>query len=223
MGEVDSRTFRSRTVHGVRVRPLRRGDLRAVLAIEREAFPDDPWTLDTAGGRLARSPLGRRVRWAAWFARLIRLAGLTEAVLGARLACAVLLRRPAARRYLVAELAGAVSGYGCLNAAGAGSCPRSCSGHGEIQAIAVRGDRESRGVGTALLAGLIASAVDLGCGDVVLCVRADNTRARELYLRTGFTEVGLRRRYYQPSGADAVVMRLPLAAGHSAANETAGR
>jgi [ribosomal protein S18]-alanine N-acetyltransferase len=217
MAEVASRTFRGRTLHGIQVRPLRGRDVRAVLAIEREAFPDDPWTLDTAGGRLARSPLGRRARWAVWFARLIRLAWLTEAVLCARLACAVLLRRPAARRYLVAESGGAVSGYGCLNAAG------SCPGPGEIQAIAVRGDRESRGIGTALLAGLIASAVDLGRGDVVLCVRADNTRARELYLRTGFTEVGLRRRYYQPSGADAVVMRLPLAGGRSAVNEEAGR
>jgi [ribosomal protein S18]-alanine N-acetyltransferase len=189
--------------HGVRVRPVCGGDLRAVLAIERQAFPDDPWTLDTAGGRLARSPLGRHVRRAVWFARLIRSARLTEAVLSARLACAVLLRRPAARHYIVAEVDGAVSGYGSLNAAAAGS--------GEIQAIAVRGDREGRGIGTALLAELIATAAGLGCSDVVLCVRADNTRARELYRRTGFTKAGLRRGYYQPSGTDAVVMRLPLA------------
>jgi ribosomal-protein-alanine acetyltransferase len=204
MGEVDSRTFRGRAAHGLRIRPVRGGDLRAVLAIERQAFPDDPWTLDTAGGRLARSPLGRHLRGAVWFARLIRFARLTESVLCVRLACAVLLRRPATRRYMVAEADGAVSGYGCLNAAAAGP--------GEIQAIAVRGDREGRGIGTALLAGLIATAADLGCRDVVLCVRADNTRARGLYLRTGFTEAGLRRGYYQPSGTDAVVMRLPLAA-----------
>ena len=174
-----------------------------MLAIERQAFPDDPWTLDTAGGRLARPPLGRHARRAVWFARLIRFAWLTEAVLSARLARAVLLRRPAARHYIVAEADGAVSGYGCLNAAAAGT--------GEIQAIAVRGDREGRGIGTALLAELIATAAGLGCSDVVLCVRADNARARELYWRTGFTKAALRRGYYQPSGTDAVVMRLPLA------------
>jgi ribosomal-protein-alanine N-acetyltransferase len=112
--------------------------------------------------------------------------------------------RPAARRYLVAESGGAVTGYGCLNVAAAG--------RGEIQAVAVRGDREGRGIGTALLAALIATAADLGCRDVVLCVRAGNTRARELYLRTGFTEAGLRRRYYQPSGTDAMVMRAPAGA-----------
>jgi ribosomal protein S18 acetylase RimI-like enzyme len=213
MADVGSRTLPGRAGHGgVRVRPIRLGDLRAVLAIERQAFPDDPWTLDTAGGRLARSPLGRRARWSARLARLIRFGRLTEAVLCARLACAVLLRRPADRRYLVADAGGAVSGYACLNvvvatAAGSGS------GSGEVQAIAVRGDREGLGIGTALLAALIATAADLGCRDVVLCVRAGNARAHELYLRTGFAEAGLRRRYYQPSGTDAVVMRLPLTAG----------
>jgi hypothetical protein len=50
-------------------------------------------------------------------------------------------------------------------------------------------------IGTALLAALIAAAAELGCRDVVLCLRADNARARELNLRTGFTEAGLRRRY----------------------------
>ena len=42
-------------------------------------------------------------------------------------------------------------------------------------------------------------------------MREDNPRARRLYLRQGFTEVGIRRGYYQPSGVDAVVMRKALA------------
>ena len=42
---------------------------------------------------------------------------------------------------------------------------------------------------------------------VLLEVRADNEHAQELYRRRGFTEIGRRRGYYQPSGADAVVMR----------------
>ena len=47
--------------------------------------------------------------------------------------------------------------------------------------------------------------------EVVLEVREDNPRARRLYLRHGFTEIGIRRGYYQPSGVDAVVMRKVLA------------
>jgi len=42
---------------------------------------------------------------------------------------------------------------------------------------------------------------------VLLEVRADNEVAHGLYRRRGFTEIGRRRGYYQPSGADAVVMK----------------
>ena len=38
-------------------------------------------------------------------------------------------------------------------------------------------------------------------------MRTDNSRAQRLYRRYGFTEIGIRRGYYQPSGADALVMR----------------
>ncbi len=44
-------------------------------------------------------------------------------------------------------------------------------------------------------------------------VRASNTRAQQLYLRHGFSRVGLRPRYYplrHGEREDAVVMRLPL-------------
>ena len=49
------------------------------------------------------------------------------------------------------------------------------------------------------------------CTEIFLEVRVDNLRAQQLYRRRGFTEIGLRRGYYQPSGADALVMRLDLA------------
>ena len=42
-------------------------------------------------------------------------------------------------------------------------------------------------------------------------VRADNPRAQDLYRRFGFADVGVRRGYYQPSGMDAIVMRLEVA------------
>jgi ribosomal-protein-alanine N-acetyltransferase len=45
---------------------------------------------------------------------------------------------------------------------------------------------------------------------VFLEVRVDNHRAQLLYQRRGFVEIGIRRGYYQPSGTDALVMRLSL-------------
>ena len=46
--------------------------------------------------------------------------------------------------------------------------------------------------------------------EVFLEVRVDNHRAQRLYQRRGFVEIGIRRGYYQPSGTDALVMRLSL-------------
>ena len=62
------------------------------------------------------------------------------------------------------------------------------------------------GVGSLLLDALLAEA-DKRSPVVLLEVRADNDVAQRLYRRRGFTEIGRRRGYYQPSGADAVVMR----------------
>jgi len=47
-------------------------------------------------------------------------------------------------------------------------------------------------------------------------VRASNVRARHVYARRGFAEVGLRRGYYPAGKAqreDAIVMSLPLGEG----------
>jgi ribosomal-protein-alanine N-acetyltransferase len=184
------------------IRPLRGGDLRAVLAIVRQVFPEDSWTRETAKGWLARSPLGAQARNAARFEQFIRLARLGEIVNLVRLAGVAALGRPATRYCIVADADGMIAGYACLNAVG--------GGQGDVQTIAVRGDRQGEGIGTALLADLIAAAAARGCRDVFLDVRADNARARLLYRRTGFTEAAVRPGYYQPSGADAVVMRLRI-------------
>jgi ribosomal-protein-alanine N-acetyltransferase len=75
-----------------------------------------------------------------------------------------------------------------------------------VQVLAVRRDRQRRGIGAALLNDLLAEAARRGAGTVLLDVRADNPAAQRLYARHGFVPIGLRRRYYQPSGTDAVVM-----------------
>ena len=44
---------------------------------------------------------------------------------------------------------------------------------------------------------------------MLLEVRTDNDAAIGLYASEGFTKLGVRRRYYQPSGADAYTMARP--------------
>jgi ribosomal-protein-alanine N-acetyltransferase len=76
----------------------------------------------------------------------------------------------------------------------------------EVHTIGVDPAFQGRGIGRALLRGLLAVA-DAEHATVFLEVRTDNDAARALYESEGFTVVGLRRRYYRPSGADAHTMR----------------
>jgi ribosomal-protein-alanine N-acetyltransferase len=68
------------------------------------------------------------------------------------------------------------------------------------------------GHGHALLDAVQAFGRTRGLGALWLEVRESNHRARSLYRRRGFAEVGLRRGYYPAAGPreDAVVMRLTL-------------
>lgn len=72
-----------------------------------------------------------------------------------------------------------------------------------VLTIGVTGGAQGRGVGTLLLRDLLAAA---GPRPVFLDVRVDNAVAQRLYERHGFVTVGRRRKYYQPSGTDALVM-----------------
>jgi len=76
-----------------------------------------------------------------------------------------------------------------------------------VQTIAVAPDAQGHGLGTRLLAALVEESHRRGCKRLDLEVRADNDAAIRLYERHGFSRIGLRRGYYQPSGVDAVVMR----------------
>jgi len=77
----------------------------------------------------------------------------------------------------------------------------------------VADDRWGQRIGATLLDALLAEAARRGCRDVFLEVRVDNHRAQRLYQRRGFTEIGIRRGYYQPSGTDALVMRRSASPG----------
>ncbi|HTW21746.1 MAG TPA: ribosomal protein S18-alanine N-acetyltransferase [Mycobacteriales bacterium] len=80
-----------------------------------------------------------------------------------------------------------------------------------IQTIGVARAAQGRGLGTALLLTLLEEARRRGVAHVDLEVRADNDSARQLYEHHGFTQIAVRRKYYQPSGTDAIVMRHVLA------------
>jgi [ribosomal protein S18]-alanine N-acetyltransferase len=80
----------------------------------------------------------------------------------------------------------------------------------DVLTIAVARTYWGKGVGSALLGELLRAARERGCAEVFLEVREDNPRARGLYQRRGFEEIGVRRGYYQPSGVDAIVMRKDL-------------
>lgn len=76
-----------------------------------------------------------------------------------------------------------------------------------VQTIGVAADHQGHGIGNELLIALLGEAVARGARCVDLEVRADNEVAIKLYEKHGFQRQGVRRGYYQPSGADALVMR----------------
>jgi [ribosomal protein S18]-alanine N-acetyltransferase len=74
----------------------------------------------------------------------------------------------------------------------------------EVHTIGVDPAYQGKGIGRRLLDALLAFAKKSA---VYLEVRTDNVAAIALYRSAGFTEVGLRKRYYRVSGADAYTMR----------------
>ena len=74
---------------------------------------------------------------------------------------------------------------------------------------------QRRGHARTLLDALQRRCLEQGLPKLWLEVRASNARAREIYARRGFAEVGLRRGYYPAGKAqreDAIVMSLDLQA-----------
>ncbi|MBK5306185.1 MAG: ribosomal protein S18-alanine N-acetyltransferase [Frankiaceae bacterium] len=101
------------------------------------------------------------------------------------------------RHYLVAVDDGVVLGY-------AGLCDYPDEAF--VQTIAVARSTQGKGLGALLLQALLDEATRRGQRRIVLEVRADNANAIALYERFGFRRSAVRRGYYQPSDADALVM-----------------
>jgi [ribosomal protein S18]-alanine N-acetyltransferase len=105
------------------------------------------------------------------------------------------------RSYVVAEDGGTVAGYGGVDLGGEVA---------DIMTMAVAPRAQGHGLGRQLLEELVVRAVADHAAYLMLEVRADNEAARKFYESRGFETLSIRRRYYQPGGVDAHVMRLTL-------------
>jgi ribosomal-protein-alanine N-acetyltransferase len=74
-----------------------------------------------------------------------------------------------------------------------------------VMNVAVEPELQRRKIGSAMLNHLL-DEVDDDRARYTLEVRQSNTSAIRLYERFGFRAAGLRRRYYQDNGEDAVIM-----------------
>jgi [ribosomal protein S18]-alanine N-acetyltransferase len=114
---------------------------------------------------------------------------------------AAFLRELAAKHnhYVAARVADKLVGY-----AGIARLGRAKPFEYEVHTIGVDPAYQGHGIGRLILTELLEYADG---GVVFLEVRTDNAQAIALYHSAGFVEVGLRKRYYQASGADAYTMR----------------
>jgi len=101
--------------------------------------------------------------------------------------------------YLAARDGDTLVGYGGISRLG-----RTPPFEYEIHTIGVDPAYQGRGIGRRILDALLDIAAD---AVVHLEVRTDNDAAIALYRSVGFLEVGVRKRYYRVSGADAYTMR----------------
>lgn len=82
-------------------------------------------------------------------------------------------------------------------------------GQAHVVTIAVRESHRRRGIGEWMLIAALNLAIQEEQETVTLEYRRSNSAARALYEKYGFTEVGVRRRYYSDNHEDAVIMTTP--------------
>lgn len=72
--------------------------------------------------------------------------------------------------------------------------------------IAVKRERRGEGIGKGLVDALMQYASNLGAASMMLEVRKSNLIAQSLYASRGFVRLGVRKKYYEDNGEDALVM-----------------
>lgn len=78
----------------------------------------------------------------------------------------------------------------------------------DVLTIGVSRQHQGKGIGRQLMLELLAYAKRCGSEQVFLEVKESNSSAISLYKSLGFEQIDLRKKYYQPSGENAVVMKL---------------
>ncbi|HDI78686.1 MAG TPA: ribosomal-protein-alanine N-acetyltransferase [Desulfobacteraceae bacterium] len=80
----------------------------------------------------------------------------------------------------------------------------------QVMNIAVTPKLRRRGIGTEIMKRLMDYSQEHEIRSIWLEVRPSNVAARTLYKGLGFKSCGIRPRYYQDSGEDAIIMKLSL-------------
>lgn len=99
--------------------------------------------------------------------------------------------------YLIAEINETVVGYAGL------WCVLD---EGHITNVAVHPDYRKKGIGEALVSVLIDHTSANGIKSHTLEVRPSNAAAIALYTKFGFQPAGIRKKYYEDNGEDAIIM-----------------
>ncbi len=99
--------------------------------------------------------------------------------------------------YIVAEIGERMVGYAGL------WC---IADEGHITNVAVHPGFRRRGIGEALVTVLLDHTEKNGVLNHTLEVRASNDAAISLYSKFGFQPAGLRKKYYEDNGEDAIIM-----------------
>ncbi|MBM3946849.1 MAG: ribosomal-protein-alanine N-acetyltransferase, partial [SAR202 cluster bacterium] len=179
------------------IRPMERGDIAQVSALERNAFPEmQPPTLFEK--ELANSLAGYLVAWRP--SRPVDDRPRTpllsrRTTLWDRLFAPRGWRRQgeALGQAMAQEVAGYVGVWFMTDEA-------------HIVAVGVLDRLRGQGIGELLLIGAVELALLRGSRVATLEVRVSNQVAQSLYTRYGFKHAGRRRRYYSDNGEDALVM-----------------
>ena len=77
---------------------------------------------------------------------------------------------------------------------------------GEISNVAVAKSAQNRGIGSALMQAILEKGLEESVTRFILEVRVSNTPAIALYKKFGFTEIGIRRDFYEKPREDALIM-----------------
>ncbi len=77
---------------------------------------------------------------------------------------------------------------------------------GHVTNVAVHPDFRGKGYGERITRALMKECLKIGISWLTLEVRRSNETAQSLYRKLGFTEVGVRKKYYEDNGEDAYIM-----------------